>query len=179
MTALIVYESMFGSTRTIAEAVAEGLTRADVPVRVVEVGELAGTPEGGGIPDDVTLLVVGGPTHAFSMTREQTRADAAKIATEQHTRLVSDRTGIREWLETVRLPQALPVAVFDTKVDKPMLPGSAAKAAARRLKALGGQQVVPPHSFRVLGKTEGLCAGEIAEARQWGRGLAAAAGVRS
>ena len=43
MTALIVFESMYGSTAAIAEAVAAGLAELRVPVTVCEVG-LAGAP---------------------------------------------------------------------------------------------------------------------------------------
>ena len=56
MYALVVYESMFGNTRQIAEAVAEGLGSA-MEVRVVEVGTAPPV-----VGEDVALLVVGGPT---------------------------------------------------------------------------------------------------------------------
>lgn len=168
MTALVVYESMFGSTRAIAEAVGAGLADADVPARVVEVGELA-EEAGEALPDDVTLLVVGGPTHAFSMSRESTRADAAQEV--PGGRVISDRTGVREWIERLRLPGPLPVATFDTKVARPALPGSAARAAAKRLRALGGREVLPPHSFTVHGKADGLVDGQLDVARAWGREL--------
>lgn len=169
MTALVVYESMYGSTRAVAEAVGAGLTEAEVPARVVEVGDLAAEQAGNGLPADVTLLVVGGPTHAFSMSRETTRADAAKEAPSGH--VISERTGVREWIDHLRLPGHLPVATFDTKVAKPALPGSAARAAAKRLRALGGHEVVPPHSFKVNGKADGLVDGELDAARAWGREL--------
>nr|WP_297429743.1 flavodoxin family protein [uncultured Actinotalea sp.] len=169
MTALVVYESMYGSTRAVAEAVGAGLVEAEVPARVVEVGELAAEQSGNGLPEDVTLLVVGGPTHAFSMSRETTRADAAKEAPGGH--VISERTGVREWIDHLHLPGRLPVATFDTKVAKPALPGSAARAAAKRLRAMGGHEVVPPHSFKVNGKADGLVDGELDAARAWGREL--------
>jgi hypothetical protein len=63
MHALVVYESMFGDTEQVAHAIAEGVgTRA--VVRVVAIGD-APTP----VPDTVDLVVVGGPTHAFGMSR--------------------------------------------------------------------------------------------------------------
>jgi hypothetical protein len=163
MTAVIVYESMFGSTQAVAQAVAEGLADAHIEAQLVEVGALVAA--GGGLPEDTTLLLVGGPTHALSMSSADTRAHAADDATAP---LVSTGAGVREWLDDVRLPKNLPVATFDTKIDKP-IPGSAAKAVAKRLKARGAHQVTASQSFRVHGKTEGLVEGELFEAVHWGK----------
>jgi hypothetical protein len=74
MRALVVFESAFGNTEKIARAINEGLTSV-VPTRAVEVGGAALELEG-----DVDLLVVGGPTHAFGMSRPGTRQQAAKQA---------------------------------------------------------------------------------------------------
>lgn len=174
MGAVVVYESMFGSTRAVAEAVVDGLRAAGLAAGAVEVGELVRT--GGGLPTGTTVLVVGGPTHAFGMSRAATRTDAVKDAPEG--RLVSTGAGLREWMGRLEVPAGLPVAAFDTKVDKPHLPGSAARAIARRLGLLGARPVVPARSFKVLGRTEGLLTGELSAARHWGRGLAVAAGLR-
>ncbi|MDX5309965.1 MAG: flavodoxin domain-containing protein, partial [Rhodococcus sp. (in: high G+C Gram-positive bacteria)] len=56
MRALVVYESMFGNTRHVAEAVARGLGSAvrTVPVTQAHEENLS----------DYDLVVVGGPTHA-------------------------------------------------------------------------------------------------------------------
>ena len=59
MRAMVVVESMWGNTRAVAEAVASGLGEE---VSVVEVAQ-APTQ----VPPEIDLLVVGGPTHAFSM----------------------------------------------------------------------------------------------------------------
>jgi len=60
--ALIVYESMYGGTRQVAEAIADGLS-ASTRCTVTEVGD-APTVVG----PDVDLLVIGAPTHAFGMS---------------------------------------------------------------------------------------------------------------
>lgn len=62
MKALVVYESMFGNTEQVARAVATGLGR-HLDVELVAVANAPDTVS------DVDLVVVGGPTHAFSMTR--------------------------------------------------------------------------------------------------------------
>ena len=53
-----------------ARAVAEGIGGDTVLVGVGEAPDR--------IPDGVDLLVVGGPTHAFSWSSASTRADAAR-----------------------------------------------------------------------------------------------------
>ncbi|KGM13224.1 flavodoxin family protein [Cellulomonas bogoriensis] len=169
--ALVVYESMFGSTRLVAEAVARGLAES-VETMLVEVGTDCAVP-GAPLPADVDLLVVGGPTHAFGMSREQTRAEASQQAQDdQHP----SSTGIREWIESLEALPQTPVATFATKVDKRWLPGSAARASAKALKAKGAVQACPSRDFWVLGTTEGLRDGELDEARQWGTRLAGTVG---
>jgi hypothetical protein len=169
MRALLVYESMFGNTQEIARAVASGLL-ARMSVDVVEVG--AADP---GVPGGIDLLVVGCPTHAFGMSRPQTRVQA----TEKTDRpLVSAGSGLREWLDTVdRRADRPATAAFDTRAKLP-LPGSAARAAARRLRRSGYRIAGPPATFYVAGTTGPLLDGEVERAREWGRRLAAAAAAR-
>lgn len=171
MTVLVVYESMYGSTKAVAEAIAEGLAPAG-PVRVVEVGALAAAPGGRSVGKDVTLLVVGAPTHAFGLSRASTRADAAKEAPTGS--ILSSGKGLREWLTELTLPiGGVPFAAFDTKVVKPNLPGSAAKAAEKQLTRSGGRPAAKARTFRVHGKSDGLVDGELDAARAWGAELAA------
>ena len=56
-TALVIVESHFGNTRTIARAVAAGLADAGVRASVLDA-DRAGAP-----PADLDLLVLGAPTH--------------------------------------------------------------------------------------------------------------------
>ena len=164
MRALVVYESMFGCTRSVAEAIAEGLRLSTDDVRLVEVGQA---------PTDLTgvdLLVLGGPTHAFSMSRANTRADAARQNGPRP--LVSRGIGIREWLERLPRPErTVRAATFDTRVRPPRVPGSAARAADRRLRSLGLLMVAPAQSFWLAGTRGPLQEGETARARQWASGL--------
>jgi hypothetical protein len=148
---LVVFESMFGNTQVIASSVADGLAPR-MQVDLMEVGVAPTALDG-----DVDLLVVGGPTHAFGMSRPGTRQSAAQ---QSQRGLVSARTGLREWLG--RLPgtsRHVAVATFDTRIAKPRLPGSAAAAAEQRLRRLGFRSVVPPKSFYVEGTTGPLVDG--------------------
>lgn len=131
MSVLVVYESMFGNTRAIAEAVADGLRTAltargaDLPVDVVEVTDAPAS-----LPQDIPLLVVGGPTHAFSMSRESTREDALRQAHVADAARAA--TGLREWIAAAAVPDHVTVVTFDTRVKKAFVPGSGLRADRAR-----------------------------------------------
>ena len=74
MRAVIVCESMFGSTKKVAEAIAGGL--ADC----AEVSVVPVTSADTHILDGADLVVVGGPTHTHGMSRPSTRKMAGKLA---------------------------------------------------------------------------------------------------
>lgn len=166
MRALIVYESMYGNTRDVAMAIAEGVGR----VAEVDLHEVGSAPSE--VDQSVDLVVIGGPTHAFSMSRDGTRADAAK--NEPDLEIVSTGIGIREWLDRVRVLGSPWFATFDTKVNRPRLPGSAAGAARKRIRRLGFELVADPESFWVEGGPGPLTAGETERAAAWGESVARA-----
>lgn len=165
MRALVVYESMFGNTQAVARAVAEGMSpRLDT--EVMEVGTAPAT-----IDPDVAVLVVGAPTHGLTLSRPDSRANAARQAGKP---LVSQGIGVREWLASVQVPAGLPAVSFDTRV-KPRIPGSAARTARRHLRTLGCRMIMPPKDFWVTWKPGHLRDGELERARQWGAQVADAA----
>ena len=168
--AVVVVESMFGNTEAVAHAVAEGLSG----LFLVDVVRVADAPAV--IPDDVRLLVVGGPTHAFGLTREGTRLAARDQGAKS---LTGVEVGLREWLGHLQPHStALAAAAFDTRIKKTGVPGSAARGAMRRLRRLGLRAAARPTSFYVAGMAGPLLDGELARARGWGSHLAtnAAAG---
>lgn len=113
-------------------------------VETVEVSEAPAE-----IPGDVGLLVVGGPTHAFGMTRTGTPQEAA---TETPEPLVWRGIGLREWLESH--PSGVCAAVtFDTSFKKARMLGTAGRAAERRLRKLGFDVIARAESFYVGGTT--------------------------
>ena len=167
MKALVVYESMFGSTKIIAETIGAALSQHG-SVRVVEVGTLLAEPGGAVVTHDIDLLCVGGPTHTFGMSRPGTRAEAVR----KHGSVVSSASGVREWLDQVTLPSGLSAAAFDTRVGTMRLAGgAAAKGIDKWLSRLGATIVSPPTSFLVKGMTGGLLEGQVDKARQWGHKL--------
>lgn len=161
--ALVVYESVLGNTQAVARAIAEGLGES----RPVTVREVAEAPET--IPPDVGLLVVGGPTHAFGLTRPETRAEAQKEAPGQ---VVSTGPGLREWIDRLSPGDGgVPTVTFDTRVDHPHVPGSAAKKARKQLAHKGFPPFEDAHSFYVHGKAGPLVDDELTRARAWGEEL--------
>lgn len=161
MRALIVYESMFGNTAEIAEAIAQGLRRhCDVDVARVDdpIPALA----------RVDLLVVGGPTHAFGLSRPRTRRDAAERPGGAAG--TGADTGVREWLDTAAgFRPRTHAAAFGTKVGKPSwLPGSAARGIGRKLRRRGFALAAGPVDFYVEGTPGPLGPAELDRAREWG-----------
>jgi flavodoxin len=165
MDALVVFESMFGNTEAIARAVGEGLSTR-MHTEVIEVGAAPIIIDG-----SIGLLVVGGPTHAFGMSRPGTRQTAAQQA---GSNLVSKGNGLREWLAALRVESAAASGTFDTRIFKPRVPGSAARAAAKRLRNLGFREVATAESFYVRGTDGPLIEGELDRARHWGEQLGSA-----
>ena len=158
--ALVVCESMFGNTRAVADAVADALVPRFDRVDVVDVGAAPSSVDG------VSLLVVGAPTHALGMSRPSTRQSAHEQGAAE-----PGEWGVREWLAGLARPaHEIRAAAFDTRIRKPGVPGSAAKAVSRRLHRLGFD-VAPPISFAVAGTDGPLVAGELDRARQWSAAL--------
>ena len=169
MKFFIVYESVFGNTRRIATAVEHGL-RA---LAQTEMGSVEHTSPHAAAGYDV--LVIGGPTHAFSMSTPSSRHDAIGWTQDGKHDLELDAgeptTGIREWIaDADSLPPAF--AAFDTRVDgMRRLPGSAARRLTKRLRARGLTPLAPPTSFYVSSASE-LLDGEETRAEAWGASLA-------
>ncbi|GAB3450682.1 flavodoxin family protein [Phycicoccus ginsengisoli] len=166
-TVWVVYESMFGNTKEVAHAIAEGLRDwAWVEVHPVDA-----------VPPDligVDLLVVGGPTHAFGLSRPSTREDARQRLGDGTP---VSRRGIREWLEGLAQERHTPpFAFFDTRVNRPRVPGSAARRAATLVRRQHRAVAAPPMSFWVSGAMGPLVAHELDRARYWGRSLSAVVG---
>jgi hypothetical protein len=162
MRALVVYESMFGNTEAVARAIADGLaTWAEVTIH-----EIRSAPEA--VDADVDLLVVGGPTHAFGLSRDSTRQDAATKGGDAEA---GAGIGLREWIEGLEPAPGVSVATFDTRIHRPRVPGSAARAARKRLRARGFPALDPPTTFWVDGTSGPLVDGEEDRARRWGAEL--------
>jgi flavodoxin len=162
MNSLVVFESQFGNTEQVAQAIARGL-RERGRAQVVAVDEAPAQ-----LADDLDLLVVGGPTHAFSMSRPESRSAARADGAD------ATDTGVREWLQGLPSPLPVPrVVTFSTRQGHSFVTGSAARSAA---KALRSHETVAAEAvdFFVAGKHGPLEDGELDRATEWGRHLVSA-----
>ncbi len=167
--AMVIYESSYGNTHIIAEAIADGL-RKNYAVKVLSVASAMSAAIAG-----VDLIVVGGPTHVHGLSRPQTRRAAVGAIGKPGVTLTLDEnastSGLREWLETVSAA-GTPAAAFDTRVDAPALvTGRASKEIGRHLEHNGFKLVTEPMSFLVTKATE-LLPGQREAAHRWGEILA-------
>jgi flavodoxin len=146
MNALIVYFSKFGNTKMVAEAVAEPLT-AKASVRVISSDQL--TPAD---LENVNLVVMGSPTHKMNLP------EAVRPALDSLPRRVLSGT---------------PIAAFDTsyKLSWWLAYFTAARRLAKKLRKLGGKQILPPETFHVKEREGPLYAGEIERAHTWGKSI--------
>ncbi|MET3976010.1 flavodoxin domain-containing protein [Cellulosimicrobium sp. 4261] len=163
MDMIVVYETHFGQTREVAEAVADGARQAGADAEAVELATAD--------PDVVAragLLVVGAPTHVRGMSRPWTRgrAHAQEVGTQGEI-----PEGVREWLATLPEVDGRPAAAFDTRLRSPAA-GGAAHGMVRGLRRHGFTVIVDGEGFVVDGAEGPLGAGEADRARAWGRKLA-------
>lgn len=165
MRTIVVYESMFGNTRQIADAIAEGLADA-AEVTVVNVNLVKSEDV-----ESADLVLVGGPTHVHGMSRASTRAEAEKWTHDPAKKLSLESgapgRGIREWLDDdATVPKNF--AAFATRVDWPIIvSGNAAAQIDRELDRRGSHRLVTAENFIVTQDSE-LGDGETDRAKAWG-----------
>jgi flavodoxin len=152
MQALVIYDSKFGNTRQIADAIGRPLGEQ----YIVRVQSIAETPV---LPPNLDLLVIGGPTHAHGLSQPM----------KQYFKQVPD--------DAMR---GLHVATFDTRFRKPkLLVGAASEGIAKQARKRGAQLVARPESFFVAGGEGPLEPGELERAGAWAQQLAESTAVVS
>ena len=151
MNALIVYDSQYGNTERIAQAIADTLR---------EFGEVRAIRLDPGQPvalQVVDMLIVGCPTQGWRPT------PAVQVFLEE--------------VSSERL-RGIAVACFDTRFRMPRwMTGSAARVMARKLQEKGVSLLSPPESFFVKGTEGPLRSGEVDRAATWARRLLEKAGA--
>jgi flavodoxin len=142
MKTLIVYDSMYGNTEKIANAIGGAITGE---VKVLRAGDV--NPSELEKPE---LLIVGSPTQGGRPTRMMqdflSRVSGSVI-------------------------RGINVAAFDTRFSSRWVRvfGYAARRITRSLEKLGGIPVVPPEGFFVEGTKGPLREGELERAAIWAK----------
>ena len=151
MKILVVYDSVFGNTEKIAQAIGAALTPqgevTTVRVSNVTLEQLTG----------LEFLIVGSPTRGFRPTE-----------------------GITKFLKRLAINglKGVKVAAFDTRLASTdiqsallrafvRIGGYAAKPIADQLKKCGGELVIPPEGFFVKASEGPLKEGELERAAAW------------
>jgi flavodoxin I len=146
MNTLIIYDSQYGNTKQIAQAIADTL-RAFGQAQAVRAD-----PDRSFKFQGMDLLILGSPTQGF----RPTPAMQSLLGNVSYQSL-----------------SCLAVACFDTRFSGFLWKSSAAPRMARQLRTIGVEPIVPPESFFVKAmKKEGpLLAGEVERAATWARML--------
>jgi flavodoxin I len=142
MNALVIYDSLYGNTERIAQAIADALREYG------QVGAIRIDPAHPVELQGVDMLILGSPTQGF----RPTPAMQSLIGNVSSQSL-----------------SGLAVACFDTRFRGGFWKRSAAPRMATQLSAMGIEPLVPPESFFVKAmKKEGpLLAGELERAATW------------
>jgi flavodoxin len=149
MKALIVYDSVFGNTAKVAQAMAEALQASALPVSQVTTDQLRG----------LNLLIVGSPTRSFRPTPAISKF-LKSLSKDQLAGIRAATFDTRIWLNTIDS------AAFRFLVDKG---GYAANTMASAIKKKGGTLDVLPEGFLVTGEEGPLKEGELERAAEWAR----------
>ena len=166
MKALVIYDSQFGNTAQIAQAIGQGLGAALGNPDDVQVCRIASVR-----PDNLAgldLLIVGSPTQKFRPTPTT-----------------------KNWLKSLpkHALRGMRVAAFDTRITEAEINahgvlakfvdifGYAAQPIAEGLLEKGGQEAAPPEGFYVGGTEGPLLEGELERAAEWARRITAEAEV--
>jgi len=157
MKALIIYDSFFGNTEKIAQAISTALT-SQVEVEVVRVSQV--NPEH---LSGLDLLVLGSPTRAFSASPETKKF------------LASIPTGTLRGVKSAAFDTRIALADVNSWVLDLFVKmfGYAAEPIARQLEKKGALQVSKPVGFFVAGREGPLKEGELERAVEWGKQLLA------
>lgn len=147
MRAHVVYDSAYGNTKAVADAVVQGLE----PLRAAAVAVADFDPATLSAGD---LLVLGSPINGWRPT--------PKI-TELLTQLGKGQL------------RGIHAAAFDTRV-RFFIHGDAARKMTKLLKEAGATIVSDPAPFYVRGTEGPLRSGELEKAASWAKTLAAALG---
>ena len=145
MKVLVVYDSKWGNTESIAKAVAAGIGKNAKAIKVHDL-ETSKT-------ETMDLLIIGSPVIGGKPTK-------------------SIQEFLKKLSQT--MDKKMRIATFDTRMTMKFAKklGFAAVRMAEELKENGNTIVAEPTGFIVLGQKGPLAEGELERASKWGKDLA-------
>ncbi|MFW9905235.1 MAG: flavodoxin family protein [Candidatus Thorarchaeota archaeon] len=146
MEGLIIYDSVYGNTEQIAQAIGNALS-SQMDVEVIRINDMNTIKLTG-----LKLLIIGSPTHGGSATE----------AVQDFLKHLSEST-----------IQDINVAAFDTRLTTRLVKifGYASGKIANSLKKKGGILIASPEPFFVQGRKGPLKEGELERAARWANDL--------
>lgn len=147
MNTLVIYDSVFGNTEKVAQAIAAKLGTQALPVGQVDVDQLL----------SLDLLVVGSPTRRFRPTE-----DIAKLLKGLPKNHLAD-------VRVTAFDTRIVLETIDSKALRFMVDkgGYAARSIAKTLEKKGGKLATSPEGFFVTGEQGPLKDGELERAATW------------
>jgi len=147
--ALVVYDSVFGNTEKVAQAIGDALGAQTLRVGDVKPEYLA----------DLDVLIVGSPTQAFQALKPV------------KTFLKNIPAGALKGVKVAAFDTRMDVKEVNNSVLTLFVKifGYAAEPMATRLAKKGGVQAMPPAGFFVDGSEGPLKDGELERAAEWAR----------
>jgi flavodoxin len=162
MNVIVVYESHWGNTASVARAIADGFGPA---ARVLTTDEA--TPP---VVADADLIIAGAPVMAFGLPGDKM---LATIAGDTKAPSPGDLShpSMRAWLDQLPAGHGRS-AQFETGLR--WSPGGATGAITKKLESAGFKRLAKSQRFVVKGSYGPLRDGELERAQEWGQELAAA-----
>jgi hypothetical protein len=162
MKVIVVYESHWGNTASVAKAIAEGF---GPDAQVLTTDEASPSTVA-----DADLIIAGAPIMAFSLPSDRMLTSMANDAKAPSPPDLS-HASMRSWLDRLPVGHGRS-AEFETGLR--WSPGGATGAIGRKLEEAGFKRLGKSRRFVVKGSYGPLREGELERAQQWGTELAAA-----
>jgi hypothetical protein len=160
MKVIVVYESHYGNTAAVANAIADGF---GPEAQVLTTDEASP-----GAVADADLIIAGAPVMAFSQPSDRMLATLAGDVKAPTAADVS-HPSMRSWLDQLPVGHGRS-AQFETGLR--WSPGGATGAIGRKLEQAGFKRLGKSRRFVVKGSYGPLREGELQRAQQWGTELA-------
>lgn len=161
MKAVVVYETLWGNTASVAKAIAEGLGSGTKALNTTEAEKIKTA--------DYDLIVAGAPVLAFNLPTETIRESIKANPGKAPKPADFSNPSLRSWLD--KLPKGNgKCAAFETRIW--WSPGGSIPGIFRRLRRAGHSPLGKGKKFIIQGSYGPMREGELEKAKEWGAELA-------